>query len=82
MIVTEEIDEEEKCQCKPLVDGKNCDECKQGTWNLTQQNPMGCQSKSLKLVIICACTVVRTCTKKHIELFFTDESKQIDFEIG
>ena len=37
--------EEDYCKCKPMVVGKNCNECRQGTWNLTQENPMGCQSK-------------------------------------
>ena len=44
MIEAKEL-EEDYCKCKPMVVGKNCNECRQGTWNLTQENPMGCQSK-------------------------------------
>ena len=35
----------EDCVCKPFVGGKYCSVCQQGYWNLTQVNPLGCQSK-------------------------------------
>ena len=40
------VDDRNQCHCKPLVTGKNCTDCVKGTWNLTQTNPMGCQSES------------------------------------
>ena len=33
------------CTCKKYVTGKNCNDCITGTWNLTQANELGCQSK-------------------------------------
>lgn len=32
-----------KCHCKPNVQGRRCDLCKHGYWNLTTINPDGCQ---------------------------------------
>ena len=34
-----------QCECKEYVTGKNCNDCITGTWNLTQANELGCQSK-------------------------------------
>ena len=31
-----------ECTCKLNVEGKNCDQCKQGFYNLSQSNPQGC----------------------------------------
>ena len=39
-------DEDEDCVCKPFVNAETqCNECQQGFWNLTRENPLGCQSK-------------------------------------
>ena len=31
-----------RCDCKRNVEGNNCDQCKQGFYNLTESNPQGC----------------------------------------
>ena len=36
---------DDQCKCKSHVTGRNCNDCKAGTWNLTQSNPQGCQCK-------------------------------------
>ena len=41
--------EDKECKCKPLVTGKYCNKCKQGAWNLTQENPLGCQKCTCKI---------------------------------
>lgn len=33
----------ELCQCKPRVQGRICDECRELFWNLQPTNPYGCQ---------------------------------------
>lgn len=33
----------ELCQCKPRVQGRICDECRELYWNLQSTNPDGCQ---------------------------------------
>ena len=38
--------DDDKCMCKDFVSGEHCNECSPGFWNLTQSNPLGCQSKS------------------------------------
>ena len=35
-----------QCHCKQNVDGRRCDTCKNGFWNLTESNPLGCIRKS------------------------------------
>lgn len=32
-----------RCTCKRFVDGKRCDTCKDGHWNMTKDNPFGCE---------------------------------------
>ena len=32
-----------QCQCKQNVEGRNCSQCIEGTYNLQQSNPSGCQ---------------------------------------
>lgn len=34
-----------QCHCKPNVDGRRCDTCKNGFWNLTESNGNGCIRK-------------------------------------
>lgn len=34
-----------RCVCKENVDGQRCDRCKQGFFNLRQDNPAGCQGR-------------------------------------
>ena len=43
------IDEtaEGNCTCKIFVEGKACNTCHKGFWNLTQDNENGCQRKYL-----------------------------------
>ena len=31
------------CECKERVNGRNCDTCKDGYWNLDRYNPLGCE---------------------------------------
>lgn len=39
-----------RCHCKPFVDGENCDRCKNGYFNLTRENPDGCEPCSCNLI--------------------------------
>ncbi|CAF0857038.1 unnamed protein product [Brachionus calyciflorus] len=39
-----------RCHCKPLVEGENCDRCKNGYFNLTLENPEGCEPCSCNLI--------------------------------
>lgn len=32
------------CHCKENVEGRRCDACKNGYWNFTEANPLGCQN--------------------------------------
>lgn len=34
-----------RCVCKTYVSGFNCDQCKTGYYNLTEENPDGCTGK-------------------------------------
>ena len=34
-----------RCHCKPLVEGQRCDRCQNGYFNLTAENPDGCERK-------------------------------------
>ena len=35
-----------QCHCKENVGGVRCDGCKNGYWNFTLENELGCQGKS------------------------------------
>lgn len=39
------------CHCKNNVEGRRCDHCKAGFWNLNDINPNGCEGK-LSLILI------------------------------
>ena len=41
-------EEDDQCQCKSSVVGEYCNQCQVGTWNLTQANELGCQSKRIQ----------------------------------
>ncbi|KAI3416331.1 hypothetical protein GPALN_005866 [Globodera pallida] len=41
-----------RCYCKDHVEGQNCDRCKNGFWDLSADNPLGCKS--------CGCMTVGT----------------------
>ncbi|KAE8752609.1 hypothetical protein FOCC_FOCC000731 [Frankliniella occidentalis] len=41
-----------KCHCKPNVDGRRCDRCKNGFWNFDENNADGCQA--------CTCNTLGT----------------------
>ena len=45
---------DEECVCKPFAAGNHCSDCQQGYWNLTQVNPLGCQSKYSLFEIVLA----------------------------
>ena len=34
-----------QCMCKRFTDGKRCEVCTDGYWNLTSENPDGCQGR-------------------------------------
>nr|XP_022901153.1 laminin subunit beta-1 isoform X1 [Onthophagus taurus]XP_022901154.1 laminin subunit beta-1 isoform X1 [Onthophagus taurus] len=40
------------CHCKTNVEGRRCDQCKNGFWNFTSENPDGCQP--------CTCSTLGT----------------------
>lgn len=40
------------CHCKTNVKGRQCDQCKEGYWNFTAENPTGCQE--------CTCNILGT----------------------
>lgn len=53
-----------KCHCKVNVQGRRCDQCKNGYWNFTEANPYGCQA--------CSCNIYGTydnqgCNKENGE---------------
>ncbi|CAI4227289.1 unnamed protein product [Auanema sp. JU1783] len=35
-------DQSGRCECKPLVSGPNCDECRPGSFHLSEKSPQGC----------------------------------------
>ena len=35
--------ESSECLCKPNVEGSECDQCKEGTFDLEETNPDGCK---------------------------------------
>jgi hypothetical protein len=37
-----------RCICKTYVDGRRCDQCMEGYWNMQDDNPDGCEG-TLKL---------------------------------
>lgn len=39
------------CECKENVNGRICDTCKPGYWNLDRQNPLGCEGRELNFYI-------------------------------
>ncbi|KAI6236382.1 Laminin subunit beta-1 [Aphelenchoides besseyi] len=39
-----------KCYCKPNVDGPNCDRCKNGFWDLREDDPNGCKACTCNLL--------------------------------
>ncbi|XP_012542845.2 laminin subunit beta-1 [Monomorium pharaonis] len=45
-------DESGRCHCKPNVDGRRCDRCKNGFWNFDPDDPEGCQA--------CTCNTMGT----------------------
>ena len=36
-----------QCHCKENVGGPRCDRCKNGYWNFTLENELGCQGKQI-----------------------------------
>lgn len=40
------------CHCKPNVIGRQCSMCKEGFWNMTAENPEGCEG--------CTCNILGT----------------------
>ncbi len=41
-----------RCICKRYVDGPRCDMCKNGYWNMLDDNPEGCEGLSLIVYLI------------------------------
>jgi len=41
-----------KCHCKPLVEGLRCDRCQNGYFNLTSENPEGCERMSIFTIFL------------------------------
>ncbi|KAL3094721.1 hypothetical protein niasHS_006016 [Heterodera schachtii] len=41
-----------RCYCKDNVEGQNCDRCKNGFWDLSTDNPLGCK--------LCGCRTIGT----------------------
>lgn len=41
-----------QCICKENVGGQRCDRCKNGYFNLQQDNQLGCERKSIMIKII------------------------------
>ena len=41
-----------RCICKRFVEGRRCDMCRDGYWNLTPDNPEGCEA--------CVCNTLGT----------------------
>lgn len=41
-----------QCHCKQNVKGRRCDYCREGYWNFTAENPLGCQE--------CTCNILGT----------------------
>ncbi|XP_065087000.1 laminin subunit beta-1 isoform X1 [Ochlerotatus camptorhynchus] len=40
------------CHCKKNINGRRCDQCKEGFWNFDESNPDGCQT--------CSCNILGT----------------------
>ena len=41
-----------KCHCKDNVEGRRCDHCKPGFWNMNDLNPAGCEGRFYWLYIM------------------------------
>lgn len=39
-----------RCKCKPNVEGRRCDTCKNGYWNFDELNPRGCQGNWIIII--------------------------------
>lgn len=50
-----------KCHCKTNVDGRRCDQCKEGYWNFSENSPEGCQS--------CSCNILGTVDNQGCNVF-------------
>ncbi|XP_076325413.1 terribly reduced optic lobes isoform X10 [Tachypleus tridentatus] len=42
--ISQECDYQKRCGCKEHVEGKNCNRCVEGFYNLNKENPSGCSS--------------------------------------
>ncbi|XP_031335758.1 laminin subunit beta-1 isoform X2 [Photinus pyralis] len=50
-----------KCHCKTNVEGRRCDNCKNGFWNFTSANPHGCQE--------CTCNTLGTIDNQGCNIY-------------
>lgn len=63
-----------RCNCKPNVVGVRCDECREGTFSISEHNPYGC--------LECFCSgATRSCTegmyyREQIPIFVLEESNE------
>ncbi|XP_033213933.1 laminin subunit beta-1 [Belonocnema kinseyi] len=57
-------EESGRCHCKPNVQGRHCNECKNGYWNFDSNNPDGCQA--------CTCDTLGTIDNEGCDVLTGD----------
>ena len=60
-----------QCHCKENVGGVRCDGCKNGYWNFTLENEMGCQGKSHLYLVHDINSPIHQSTICFIEIFIS-----------
>ena len=62
-----ECDSNGQCNCKTNVESLQCTECREGFWNLTAENVLGCQGKAnIGVLIMYMCVHMDVIVCMHV----------------